>query len=285
MLVEEGEAMSGVIPAANGGRLLVDVSWLHDHLDDSGLVVVDARPSHAYQAGHIPGAVNLDVYAIRARSSEPEDVAGFEREVEQRLRSIGVRNDSDVIFYEDISGPTAARGVWLMEWLGHERVAMLDGGLRAWVEAGYDVTIAAPEVNPGDFTASPRPDRLASASYILEHLDDPGIAIWDTRNESEHLGANVLARRGGTIPGAIHLEWIESMNPDGTLKAPEALRAQLTAIGLTPDKEIIPFCQSGFRSAHGYFVARLLGYPRVRNYVTSWSEWGNRLDLPVERRR
>ncbi len=282
MLVKEGRAMSGTMPA-NDGRLLVNVSWLHDHLEDSELVVVDARPPHAYQAGHLPGAVNLDVYAIRARSSVPEDVATFDREVEQKIRSIGVRNDSNVVFYEDISGPTAARGVWLMEYLGHERVAMLDGGIHAWVEAGYDLTTAVPAVDVGDFTTSPRPERLASAGYIVDHIDDPDVAIWDTRHESEHLGANVLARRGGTIPGAVNLEWIESMNPDGTLKEPEALRAQLASKGLTPDKEIIPFCQSGFRSAHGYFVARLLGYPRVRNYITSWSEWGNRPDLPIER--
>lgn len=276
--------MSGALPA-DGGRLLVDVSWLQDHRDDPGLVLVDARPPHAYQSGHIPGAVNLDVYAIRARTSEPEDVAAFDREVEQKLRSIGVRNDSDVIFYEDISGPTAARGVWLMEYLGHDRVAMLDGGVHAWVEAGNDLTIAVPVIETGDFTASPRPERLASARYILEHLENSDVAIWDTRHVSEHVGANMLARRGGTIPGAIHLEWIENMNPDGTLKEPEALRAQLSAKGLTPDKEIIPFCQSGYRSAHGYVVARLLGYPRVRNYITSWSEWGNRPDLPFERRR
>lgn len=276
--------MSGAIPA-NGGRLLVNVSWLHDHLNDSELVVVDARPPHAYQSGHIPGAVNLDVYAIRARSSEPEDVAGFDKEVEHTLRDIGIQNDSEVVFYEDISGPTAARGVWLMEYLGHDRTAMLDGGIHAWVEAGYDLTVTAPAIEPGDFTGSPHPESLAGAGYILDHLDEPDVAIWDTRHVSEHLGANVLARRSGTIPGAINLEWIENMNPDGTLKEPEVLRAQLTAQGLTPDKEIITFCQSGFRSAHAYLVARLLGYPRVRNYITSWSEWGNRPDLPIEQPR
>ena len=276
--------MSDTTPA-NSGRLLVNASWLHEHPDQPGLVVVDVRPPHAYQAGHIPGAVNLDLYAIRAQSSEPEDVDVFDREVERRFRDIGVDNDSDVIFCEDISGPTAARAVWLMEYLGHDRTAVLDGGIHAWVKAGYDLTMAVPDVERGDFTIEPRPQRLASAGYIRDHLNDTEVAIWDTRNVSEYTGANVLAGRGGTIPGAVHLEWIENMNPDGTLKEPEALRAQLTAKGLTPDKEIIPFCQSGFRSAHGYLVARLLGYPRVRNYVTSWSEWGNRPDLPIEQPR
>lgn len=274
--------MSGAIPV-NDGRLLVDVSWLHEHLGDADVVVVDARPPHAYQAGHIPGAVNLDIHALRARSSEPEDVAAFDREIEQRFRSIGIRNSSDVIFYEDISGPTAARGVWLLEYLGHERTAMLDGGLHAWIEAGYGVTTAEPEVTLGDFTGRPQPERLADAAYIRDHLNDADVAIWDARNPSEYRGTSVLARRGGTIPGAINLEWIENVNPDGTLKDLDVLRAQLVAKGLTPGKEIIPFCQSGFRSAHAYLVARLLGYPRVRNYVTSWSEWGNRTDLPIER--
>ena len=276
--------MSDITPA-NSGRLLVNASWLHEHLDQPRLVVVDVRPPHAYQAGHIPGAVNLDLYAIRAQSSDPEDVDVFDQEVERRFRDIGVGNDSDVIFYEDISGPTAARGVWLMEYLGHDRTAVLDGGIHACVKAGYDLTMAVPDVERGDFTIEPRPQRLASAGYIRDHFNDTEVAIWDTRNVSEHTGANVLARRSGRIPGAVHLEWIENMNADGTLKEPESLRAQLTAKGLTPDKEIIPFCQSGFRSAHGYLVARLLGYPRVRNYVTSWSEWGNREDLPIEQPR
>jgi 3-mercaptopyruvate sulfurtransferase SseA len=268
--------------STTGGRLLVSVSWLSEHINDPDLVVIDVRPPYAYHSGHIRNAVNLDLYSFKSRSSEPEDVGAFNSEMERQFRQIGVNNDSQVVFYEDTSGPTAARGVWLMDYYGHERAAMLDGGLRAWQEAGHGVSHETPSVTQGTITVNPQPESLASADYILDHLHNPDVVIWDTRHITEHAGTNVLARRGGTIPGAVNLEWVETLEPDGTLKDREMLRRGLEERGITPDKEVVSFCQSGFRSSHAYLVARLLGYPRVRNYITSWSEWGNRPYLPIE---
>jgi thiosulfate/3-mercaptopyruvate sulfurtransferase len=129
---------------------------------------------------------------------------------------------------------------------------------------------------------NPVEGRLATAQYILDHLRDPEVTIHDARTEGEFFGEHVRAARGGTIPGAVHLEWVHFVGPDGTLRPAAELRHMLEARGLTPEKEIVPLCHGGYRSAHAYLVYRVLGYPRARNYLGSWKEWGDRTDLPIE---
>ena len=263
-------------------RFLIDVAGLRSQLGDPRLRLIDARTPQEYARGHIPGAVNVDVQAIGTQNTDPAGVEDFNRRQVAALRAAGVDDDSLVVAYDDFSGASAARAVWVLDYYGHHDVRMLDGGLRAWLVDGGDLSTETPRYPPGDFAADPRPDRLATYRDILERLGNPDTVILDTRRRSEHLGTEVRAARGGTIPGAIHVEWLNHLDEQGALRDADELRELFARHGITPDKEVIPFCGGGYRSAHAYLVLAMLGYPRVRNYLGSWGEWGNRPDLPVE---
>ena len=262
-------------------RFLIDLPWLQAHLDDPRLRLIDARPVGEYAKGHLPGATSVDFLALRTENTDPAGVEDWQDRQLAALRAAGVNADSLVVVYDEQSLSNAARGVWVLDYFGHESVQMLDGGLTAWIEDGGLLTTDVPTVTPGNIT--PAFDRAKLATYrdIIDRLDNTDTVILDTRRITEYRGQEQRTKRSGTIPGAVHLEWTNHLDDDGMIRNADELRALFAAHGITPDKEIIPFCGGGYRSAHAYLVLTMLGYPRVRNYLGSWGEWGNRDDTPI----
>jgi thiosulfate/3-mercaptopyruvate sulfurtransferase len=202
--------------------------------------------------------------------------------IEHLIQAKGINQDSTVVVYDDIAGMRSARLFWFLEYFGHDDVHLLNGGFNAWEAARLPVTREATIPKAGNFKMKARPQRLATAEEVLARLGKPEVVIVDTRSDAEYTGQLVRAKRGGAIPGAVHLEWTNNLDSKGFYKTADELSAMYTQRNITPDKEVIPHCQGAYRSAHTYLALRLIGYPNVRNYLGSWGEWGNRVDLPIE---
>ena len=245
-------------------------------------LVLDLRFAEAYAAGHIPTAVHLDLFGISLIDTDPAPLRAFLWILEHLLASRGVAADRPIVVYDEQSGMRAARAFWALEYFGHTQTRLLDGGFGAWQSAGRPVSLEPTAPKSTTWTGVPVDDRIASWKDVLESLDAADAVVLDTRSDGEYHGTLVRAARGGRVPGAVHVEWTTNLRPDGSFKSADELRAMYEPAGITPDKEVFTYCQGGYRAAHGYLALRLLGYPRVRNYVGSWKEWGDRLELPIE---
>ena len=199
------------------------------------------------------------------------------------LASRGVSPARPVAMYDEQSGIRAARAFWLLELFGHPDARVLDGGFEAWRRAGLPVAHEARPPRKAEWEVPPHDRRLlATWRDVRGKLGRPEAVLLDTRSDGEYRGTTVRARRGGALPGAVHVEWTRNLAGDGTFRPASELRALYEGAGVTPDKEVVAYCQGGYRAAHSFLALRLLGYPKVSNYVGSWKEWGDREDLPIE---
>ena len=265
-------------------KLLIATDELDDLLAASSElpVLLDLRPAETFADGHIPGAVHLDLFGVSLIDTDSAPLSAFLWMIGHLLASRGVSPSATVVVYDEQSGIRAARAFWFLEFFGHSRVRQLDGGFGAWKRERRQVSRDAAVPSSFGWKAGQVNERLATWRELRDRLGAADLVVLDTRSKGEYYGATVRAKRGGAIPGAVNIEWTQNLKDDGTFKSAPELQRLYEEAGITPDKEVITYCQGGYRAAHSYLALRLLGYPRVRNYIGSWKEWGDRDDLPME---
>ncbi|MDX1662477.1 MAG: sulfurtransferase [Candidatus Promineifilaceae bacterium] len=273
--------------------VLVSTEWVAANLDrtDEVRLVESNEDVLLYSTGHIPNAVHID-WVADLNDPVRRDYINAEQFQELMARQ-GIDNDTTVVFYGDKNNWWAAYALWVFRLFGHDNVKIMDGGRKKWVDEGRELTQETPEVPRSEYRAPQRADYKIRAfrDQVLDHLDDDQPLV-DVRSPAEFSGELLHmpgspqegALRGGHIRGAVNVPWSRAVNEDGTFKSADELRAIYEEEqGLTPHKNVIAYCRIGERSSHTWFVLNyLLGYPNVRNYDGSWTEWGNLVDVPIE---
>ncbi|MCW5947477.1 MAG: sulfurtransferase [Fimbriimonadales bacterium] len=270
---------------------LVSTEWVARHLSDPGVRVIESNEDPLlYPSGHIPGAVEVD-WTRDLNDPLTRDYIDSE-EFASLMSRIGVTPDTTVVFYGDRNNWWAAYAFWVFSLFGHENARIMDGGRIKWVNEGRELTTEVPVYPATTYVANPRDDvsNRAFRDEVLMHSKMRNVLI-DVRSPEEFSGErlhmpdfpNEGALRGGHIPGAVNVPWAKAVNPeDGTFKSYDELMELYGQYG--PDEDVIVYCRIGERSSHTWFVMKyLLGFPNVRNYDGSWTEWGNGVGLPIEK--
>jgi len=245
------------------------------------MIIVDVRTFADYIRGHIPGAINVDLMHFHWIDTSKTGISQFNKQTRILLSNLGLSKDMKVIFYEGNSGPTAARGVWLLNYFSHRNVCLLDGGFEEWQKEGFPVETKTNPYRHSSSIGAVEPEILATYKEILTAIKnkDNNVLIVDTRSSSEFDGSVLRAAKAGHIPNAINIDWSKNIE-DRAFKVQKKLREIYSRI--PKDKEIITYCQGGYRASNTYLALKMIGYSNVKVYLGSWGEWGNKDELPVE---
>ena len=258
--------------------MLVSVEDLCSIIDDTDVIIVDTRSFKEYSEGHIPGAVNLDLFAFHWIDTTPEGIENFNKQTETIFSFTGITNQKKVVFYDNISGMLAARGVWMCMYFSHPDAVMLDGGFTKWKKEKLPVQTKPNNFKPTKFQGKINSEIITGFDYIKNNLDV--LKIIDARSPGEYDGSIARAAQMGHIPNSQNIDWNQNITSDGIFKDDKELSS---IYDIPKDQEIVTYCQGAYRAANSFLALKKLGFSKVKVYLGSWGEWGNKPELPVER--
>ena len=286
-------SQTGPAVAYKHPEVLVETSWVSDHLKDSSIRIaeVDYDPTANYNLGHIPGAFLFD---WRKDMNDPlsRDIVS-KQQLEDLLSRAGVEGNTTVVLYGDFNNWFAAFAFWILKYYGVEKVVLMNGGRKKWLAEDREITKQQPSYPKATFKAKGPDETIRTyLDNMKKGLGQSNRVLVDVRSPAEFTGEitappeypNEHAQRGGHIPGAVNIPWSQAVKEDGTFKSAEELAKLYQGKGVTPDKDVVTYCRIGERSSFSWFVLKyLLGYPNVKNYDGSWTEWGNMVRNPIQK--
>jgi thiosulfate/3-mercaptopyruvate sulfurtransferase len=258
--------------------MIISSTNLNSILTSSNIVIIDTRSFKEYSEGHIPGAVNLDLFAFHWIDTTKEGIENFNRQTEMLFSFVGITSEKKVVFYDDVSGMLAARGVWMLMYFSHPDVSILNGGMKKWKQENLPLETKSNGFKPTKFSGKINTEIISGFEYLNDNLNH--LKILDARSQGEFNGNIIRAAKAGHVPNAVNIDWNLNLNEDGTFKDDEELSK---LYNLPKNSEIVTYCQGAYRAANTFLVLKKLGFENVRVYLGSWGEWGNRLNLPFEK--
>ena len=269
---------------SNSHAVIINPDQLFRAIPQTDVLLVDLRSEQEYDAGRLPHAVFLDYDCLIEQRPPALGLLPDEEKLSALFSRLGLSGQKHVVAYDRNAGASACRLLWTLDVIGHRRFSLLNGGYDSWVAAGLPTERLHRQPEPTTYTARIGNHGIRSKDQVLQKLHDPDVVLLDSRSAPEFNGQQILAARGGHIPGAINLDWTQAINPASNyqLLDEHTLRMKYRNLGILPEKEIIAYCQTHRRSAHTCMVLKHLGYNNVHGYAGSWSQWGNCQDVPVE---